>query len=88
VLHEAYKEIVAVVAGVAMFDEKWPVYSPEAMALMAVNMCVPDHPDPFPEDSWQAAISVVGMWLVNVRDGAMDATLAFLRCVRTRPRSE
>jgi hypothetical protein len=46
VLHEAYKEIVAVVAGVAMFDEKWPVYSPEAMALMAVNMCVPDHPDP------------------------------------------
>jgi hypothetical protein len=31
-----------------------------------------------PAEYLQFAIDVVAMWLVNVRDGAMDATHAFL----------
>jgi hypothetical protein len=79
VLHEAYKEIVAVAARVAMFDEKWPVYSPEAMALMAVNLCVRgEATEPSRAEAWQAGLNVVATWLINVRGGAMDATHAFL----------
>lgn len=79
VLTQAFTEISDVYK-LALAGQKLSPYSPESAAVMAIRTCVPDvEPDDLPlEGSWQLAFNVVATWLINVRDGAWDATNAFL----------
>ena len=81
----AFAEIYGTALAVSMPREDPEPYSPESMARTALGLVLERLGPPRDlagGERLEVALKVVGIWLVNVRDGAMDATHAFLKLER------